>query len=299
MKLTGLHLLLTYQCTFACDHCFVWGSPWQEGVMTLAAIERILQAARETGTVNSIYFEGGEPALYYATLLAGVRQAAAMGFEVGIVTNAYWAISEADAAAWLAPFVGLIEAVTISSDRFHYSEKYSRQARNAQSAAQNLGVPIGMITIAQPDEAGASGVGQLPEGEGGVMYRGRAAAKLADKAPRRPWEQFTACPHEDLREPGRVHVDPLGNLHLCQGLILGNLFAAPLRQICDAYTPDADPVIGPLLEGGPAGLARRYALPVESGYADACHLCYQARLALRERFPAVLGPDQMYGRYDS
>ena len=31
MKLTGLHLLLTYQCVLECDHCFVWGSPWQKG----------------------------------------------------------------------------------------------------------------------------------------------------------------------------------------------------------------------------------------------------------------------------
>jgi len=32
-----------------------------------------------------------------------------------------------------------------------------------------------------------------------------------------------------------------------------------------------------------------------SRYADACHLCYQARTTLRERFPQVLNPDQMYG----
>ena len=35
MELTGLHLLLTYQCNLECDHCFVWGSPWQSGTMTL------------------------------------------------------------------------------------------------------------------------------------------------------------------------------------------------------------------------------------------------------------------------
>ncbi len=35
MRLTSLHLILTYQCTFECDHCFVWGSPWQEGTMQL------------------------------------------------------------------------------------------------------------------------------------------------------------------------------------------------------------------------------------------------------------------------
>jgi len=49
MKLTGLHFLLTYQCPFECDHCFVWGSPWQSGVMTLADIRNFLQQARDTG----------------------------------------------------------------------------------------------------------------------------------------------------------------------------------------------------------------------------------------------------------
>lgn len=58
MKLTGLHLLLTYQCTFECDHCFVWGSPFQNGVMTLNNVRDILRQAKETGTIESIYFEG-------------------------------------------------------------------------------------------------------------------------------------------------------------------------------------------------------------------------------------------------
>ena len=59
VKITGLHFLLTYQCTFACDHCFVWGSPWQTGTMTLAEIRFYLQQAQDSGTVTSVYFEGG------------------------------------------------------------------------------------------------------------------------------------------------------------------------------------------------------------------------------------------------
>ena len=52
MRLTGLHLLLTYQCTFECDHCFVWGSPWQPGTMTVDAIDEILRQAQDLGTVT-------------------------------------------------------------------------------------------------------------------------------------------------------------------------------------------------------------------------------------------------------
>jgi len=289
MKLTGLHLLLSYQCTFECDHCFVWGSPWQSGTMSLTDIRSILQQAGDLGSITTIYFEGGEPFLYYATLLDGVRMAVAAGFQAGIVTNVYWATSEEDALACLRPFAGLLHDVTISSDLFHYSEKLSRQATQATSAAAKLGIPISMISIARPAD------GQQANGEGGVMFRGRAAAKLAAQAPLRPWDAMTQCPHEKLAAPGRVHVDALGNLHICQGISLGNLFRTPLSDICTHYDPAMHPITGPLLQGGPAELVRRYDLPHAAGYADACHLCDEARRALRPRFPEVLTPDQMYG----
>ena len=298
MQLSGLHFLLTYQCTFECDHCFVWGSPWQSGAFTLENIRRVLRQARGLGTIKSIYFEGGEPFLYYGTLLAGVREAAGMGFDVGIVSNSYWATGVEDALEWLRPLAGLIGDLSISSDLYHFDEKVSQQSRNARAAAEALGISIGAISIAQPAAANAPGsTGQLPTGESAVMYRGRAVEKLAPQATSQPWDQFGACPHEELRDPGRVHLDPFGNLHICQGISLGNVLQshASLREICETYDPDTHPIIGPLLAGGPAELVRRYQAPHEAGYADACHLCYESRRALRARFPGILGPDQMYG----
>ena len=61
------------------------------------------------------------------------------------------------------------------------------------------------------------------------------------------------------------------------------------------YQPENHSITGPLLDGGPAELAQRYGVKASTGYADACHLCYQTRVALRERFPEALAPDQMYG----
>lgn len=296
MKLTGLHILLTYQCNFECDHCFVWGSPRQQGVLTIEQIHEVLRQAREIDSMEWVYVEGGEPFLYYPVLLRGAQIATAAGFRVGIVTNAYWATTSEDAQAWLKPFANLIEELTISSDLYHYNEADSLHARNAAVAAEQLGIHIGRICVAQPEQTNApNSIGQLPEGESGLMYRGRAARKLVSRANLHPWEQFTACPHEDLREPGRVHLDPLGNLHICQGISIGNIFQRSLREICDSYEPETHPVCGPLLAGGPAALVETYSLPHAPDYADACHLCYEARLALRERFPEILTPNQVYG----
>ena len=293
MKLEGLHILLTYQCTCECDHCFVWGSPWQTGTLTFAQIEQVLAQAREAG-VESIYFEGGEPFLYYAVLAQAVRKAANMGFSVGIVTNAYWANSVADAEEWLRPFAGRLADLTVSSDLFHCSESMGECPQNALVAAKWLNIPTGMISIAQPRADAKEPHGQI-QGEGAVMYRGRAAEKLVAKSDFHPWESFNRCPHEDLREPGRLHLDPLGNLHICQGIVIGNLCEKSLKQICDGYNAQIHPICGPLLEGGPAALASEHNVPHALQYADACHMCYEVRQTLRSRFPATLCPDQMYG----
>jgi MoaA/NifB/PqqE/SkfB family radical SAM enzyme len=295
MNLSSLHILLTYQCTLACDHCFVWGSPWQTGTLSLPQLGHILHQAEDLIGIDSIYFEGGEPFLYYATLLAGVREAHRLGYSVGIVSNGYWATSEADALAALRPFAGLVQDLSISCDLYHGRAPASAPAEHIRAAAAQLGIPLGTISIGQPEAGGAEAAGQLGQGESAVMYRGRAAQRLAPRATAQAWDSFDRCTHEDLREPGRLHVDPLGNVHLCQGLILGNVFEVPLRTLCADYRPEAHPIAGPLLRGGPAELARTYAVPHSPAYADACHLCDAARRQLRPRFLPWLGPDQMYG----
>jgi MoaA/NifB/PqqE/SkfB family radical SAM enzyme len=299
MILTGLHLLWTYQCTSECDHCFAWGSPWQDGTMTLGQVADIFHQAKKLDTIEWVYFEGGEPFLYYAALVQAVKAAVKSGFKVGMVTNAYWATSEKDALECLKPFKRVVFDLTISSDLFHYDETVSEKARTAQAAADRLGIPAGIIKICGPEDGDAPAAeGQIPTGESGVMYKGRAAEKLSGCAKKSEWQSFVECPHEDLRDPGRVHVDPLGYVHVCQGLVIGNLFRTPLKTICETYDPEAHPIIGPLLKGGPAELVRHYGLPRAGAYADACHFCYEARRALRARFPESLSPDQMYGVAD-
>jgi len=294
--LSGLHLLLTYECNYQCEHCFVWGGPSQTGTMTLETVRDIVGQATALGTVEWIYFEGGEAFLYYDLLLAGIRLAKDAGFKVGIVTNAYWASTDADAVKWLKPTAGLLDDLSISSDAYHGCDEDAEPPETARRAAQRLGIPVDFISVAEPGAADVPGAaGRLPAGESAVLYRGRAAELLASRVDSKPWEQFKECPWENLRNPGRIHVDPFGNLHICQGISIGNLLERSLPDILRNYDADKHPIVGPLLAGGPAEIVRKYDLPHEDGYADHCHLCYESRCALRERFPDVLTPDQMYG----
>jgi hypothetical protein len=296
MKLTGLHLLLTYACTYECDHCFVYSSPCAPGTMTLSQVQDALDQAAGLGTVTEVWFEGGEPFLYHPLLVESVRLAAERGFTVGAVTNSYFATSVDDAILWLKPLADAgLSALSVSADEYHGDEG-NGPATLVRAAAGLLEIDCDTICIEPPREERGEHTKGEPILGGGVRFRGRAVDKLAGTdLPRRDWQSFNECPDEDWVDLGRLHLDPYGNLYPCQGVVVGNLERDSLRTIVEIYDPQRHMVIGPLLRGGPAELVRAHGLKVEDRYLDACHLCYTARQILRSRFPRELAPPQVYG----
>ena len=297
--LRAIHLLLTYACNFECDHCFLYCGPHAEGTFTVEQIRAVLDEAQRTGSVDFVYFEGGEPFLYYPLMVEGIRMASERGFQTGVVTNCYWATSDEDAELWLRPLAALeLADLSVSDDAFHHGDEGDSPAVRALRAARRLNMPSDSICIEQPSvETGLDKTQEpgRPVIGGGAMFRGRAAEKLVEGLPGRPWEELTHCPYESLRDPGRVHLDPFGHVHLCQGLSMGNMWETPLATLIQNYDPDSHPICGPLLEGGPALLARLYDVEHEEEYVDECHFCYLVRLSLIDRFPQYLAPRQVYG----
>jgi len=292
MNLTGIHLLLTYQCTQECDHCFVWSSPNYLETMTLKQVRELLKEAKRLGTVKWVWFEGGEPFLYYLVMLKGMKEAKELGFQIGALSNAYWATCLEDALEWLRPLAELgVSDLGLSSDPYHGENLEAERVKNGVEAATKLGIPVGIMATAKLPQK----LTGLPGGVSELMCRGRAAKKLSEGAPRKLWTEFTKCPFENLASPERVHVDPLGYVHVCQGLSIGNAWQRPFSEIIQSYDAYSHPIMKPLVEGGPVALVKEFGLPCEQTYADACHLCYEARLQLRARFPTVLAPGQMYG----
>ena len=295
--LTGIHFLLTYACNYTCDHCFLYCSPNSKGTFTIAQIRKVLDEAKKIGTVEWIFFEGGEPFLYYPIMVEGLRLANELGFKTGLVSNSYWATSVEDAEIWLKPISEIgISDFSISNDTFHYDDEQLNLAKRAEKAVKNLDLPFFSICIEEPTvkidkehEKGEPVIG------GGVKFRGRAVATLIEGLPRRSWEEMNECPYEDLEDLGRVHVDSFGNVHICQGLSLGNMWQTPLSDLIKMYEVNTHPICGPLIRGGPAQLIKEYGVEHEDKYVDECHLCYHARIKLLDKFPQCLAPKQVYG----
>lgn len=297
--LKEIHFLLTYACNFECDHCFLYSGPNANGTFTVNQLRKVFDEISKIGSIERVYFEGGESFLYYPLMLEGIRIANDMGLETGIVTNSYWANSVEDAELWLKPLYELgVSDVSLSDDLFHFENEEESPAKVALKAAKKLGISAGTICIEEPivetdvvsgQEKGAAIVG------GGVVFRGRAVEKLTEGLPKRPYDELTQCPYEDLENPQRVHIDSYGNVHLCQGLTLGNMWETPLFSLVRHYDALSHPIGGPLISGGPARLAKEYDVSHDDKYIDECHFCYLVRLDLIDRYPQYLTPKQVYG----
>lgn len=299
IMLKGIHFLLTYACNYECDHCFLYCGPNSKGTFTMDQIGQILNEADKIGTIDWIYFEGGEPFLYYPLMIEGIKKAKEKGYKVGIVTNSYWATCEKDAEIWLKPISEFaIKDFTVSDDSFHYNVEAENLSKIARKSAIALGLPVGSISIDEPTfEYGIEKEHEkgTPVIKGGAMFRGRAIEKLTKDLPQRPWEDLNKCPYEDLEGLGRIHVDSFGNAQICQGLSIGNFWKTNLSKIIKKYDPYSHPIISQLHQGGPAALVKKFDIEHENTYVDECHFCFLARKALLDIYPEYLGPKQVYG----
>lgn len=296
--LSGIHFLLTYNCNYECDHCFLYCSPWSGGTFTLAQVKHVLDEAKKIGTVDSIFFEGGEALLYYPLLLETVGLAADMGFKASMVSNAYMATCDQDAELWLKPLRERgLSSVSLSNDAFHADDP-DNPASRALAAARKLRIKTNTIAIDNPQAEGCvAGYGEKGESVtgGATLFTGRAADKLTEGLPTQAPESFTECKHEELVTPKRVHVDAFGHVHICQGISMGNMWQRPLHEMVRDYHAPDHPVCGPLVKGGPAELARHYVVEPGQKCVDECHYCFLTRRALIDRLPEYLAPRQVYG----
>jgi hypothetical protein len=250
--------------------------------MSLQRIREIIDQGRELG-VETIYFEGGEPFLYFPLLMAGIDQAHDRGLKIGLVTNGYWATNEDDTRLWLEPLLekGVVD-LSVSIDDHHGGDVETSHARMVEKVAKDMGLPVNVLAV-----------GNDPEG--GLYYRGRAADKLAIKAEKRPIEELGGCP-EDPPNIRRLHIDPYGNVLFCQGVSLGNMDHQSLTGIINEFVPEKHPIIGPLMIGLDE-LIWKGGFGPDEAYADACHLCYAVRSNMIDRrmYRFMLKPLQAYG----
>lgn len=302
MNLNAVHIVLTYRCTRTCDHCFHFGKPGNAQVITSSQLKRYLSSIKSVSSVKWIFFEGGEPTLYFPLLIEGLRVAHEMGFNTAVVTNGYWITSVRDMIPWLRQFRDVnLNLLQISIDELHENTRLEPLQADITDAAERAGILCRFIGVRVPepnDEPIGARRGETIV-QGDIVFRGRAAHRLIEPQAKWLWSSFDECPHENLADPFRVHIEPYGNVMVCDGISIGKLGGTDLSAILNSYEPDEHAIVGPLTKGGPAQLAIDYELEHKKGYVDACHLCYSMRRSMLKDFGRELSPGFLYGNRGS
>jgi radical SAM family protein len=139
--LTTVGLVVTFRCPIACEHCALGAGPHRTEQMTvpeaLGWVDQI--AGYRGGHVRALAITGGEPFCVPQLLDAVSNAAARSGLVPTVVTNAFWAESEARAESTLRRFPA-IRAIGFSTDVHHLPFVPLVKVRHAVRAAKRLGL---------------------------------------------------------------------------------------------------------------------------------------------------------------
>ena len=294
-----LHILLTYNCTLRCKHCYVFSDQRAPGKISLSQVSHFLNDGQKLGSLEWVYFGGGEPFTQYPMLLKAVQRARKLGYRVGVETNGYFARTEEAALRLLRPLANLgIEDLRVSNDSLHYQKPETSPALRALTSAGKLGIPTTLVHInltSQDDLTPATEVNVDRVERPRFMYTGRAAESFSETDPGMDVIDLSSCPRGDLAAPDKVFVDAYGFVQICPGIAIGNACQDPLNEIITNYDLESHPVLSILHKSGPMGLIQGSDLHPEEKFIDTCHGCYSSRKHLIDRYPEQLGPRHVYG----
>jgi organic radical activating enzyme len=322
MIVTGLDLILTYECTSRCAHCCYRAGPGRDDTMTLAEVESYLAGVAEQ-PIEWILLFGGEPFIRYELLRGSVALAARQA-AVLVFTNGSWATDPGTARQLLGQLqeAGLNQ-ILFSVDAFHQEHVPLERIAVGIQAARALGygtIEIDNRCLGEPDADNAFNrrtqelmrrLGELCDLADVRLYRGpsrmmgRAADELSSYAAPQtgPFDKCVVPDWlgDDIREARTVEIHPGGWVNLCAGIALGNANRRPLEEIVAGHDPDAHPIIRVLAQEGPAGLlrlAQRHGYAPEGAFVDGCHLCDHVRRFLQPYYPDHLAPTCVYEEVD-
>ena len=282
-------------------------------------IRRWLAALKNSQPLEGVTVHGGEPTMYFDTLLFAISTAKQLDIpKRGIITNGYWATTESLAQNTLRKLqqAGLTR-ITFSVDSFHQEFIPFKAVRRGLEAASQMSfdhiwVDSQFLELEKPSnefdirtQETLDALTEIPGIEISTYqagFEGRAADMLSYLAPTHSDPPTGKCqpPYwlgKNLTEPKAIEIDYEGNVTLCPGICIGNAKTTPLHRLLVEYEPRDHVIIQRLVEKGPIALfelVKEKGVSVKQKFVNECHLCYEMRKHLRAYYPQFLQPHQCY-----
>lgn len=287
--------MLTYKCTVACPHCIVEAGPHRTEEMRLEhAMDWVGQVrGYGDGSTQVIALTGGEPFYNMEHLSQISSYCRSLDFIVSVMTNAFWATSEAEALQILSQLPA-IQVVGISTDVYHQQAIPFEHIKNALAAVRELGRMYNIVICTDSKEnpdylktvAQLEALGEAENIRVAITLPvGRAQKAEGLNYSMSPEPAVSACP-----VASSPVLFPNGNVIACIGplltlppehpLFLGNLFREPLATILERA--ELNPILHAIRVWGPHKLVAFLAhfgdaslLPKEYISSTACDACFK------------------------
>ncbi|MFO7869715.1 MAG: radical SAM protein [Bacteroidales bacterium] len=320
IRLSGIHFLATYNCNAACRHCF-FDTKSDTAYMNPEIIDMVYADEHVAKHMFWNHISGGELMLQHEKLYALVsRIRRYFRGDVGISTNGYWATSPQIADTRLQELQDAgVNGISVSADIFHHEYISQEYVKNAVQSIVRAGFSrhsyvIGSFCNAdvfnatlynKASEAYISNIvahSSIPVARPTIRSIGKGNSLNFPK--RSTFSQQDKC--TDLSEclgkrglfnPAMVYVDVYGNVMICPGIIIGNLYVKGFSEIIENFTSTQHILLEKLATSPYSLYTHAVAMCGETlpkFFYDVCDMCYTSRLYVRSLYPEVLGPVECY-----
>jgi hypothetical protein len=316
-----LKVYTTFQCSAECDHCYLWCAREPLPAISHELVVSTVAELRRLNGLEHVTLFGGEPGLVPELVHGLARAIRGLGVTVSVETNACWATDHARARAFLEPLFDIGVRVSLSLDAFHEPfvapECVAIAAEMCEELGGNYCLAMPWVDFekrdTEPDHRTAELLVWLKQRvphmpglhiwEEPVYFKGRPAYRLAHLVAKGHGVPEVVCdttpwgPNGSQRSLAFLALDPEGYLSKECGIVIGNVRRDSVQDVLEAFDPESHPVLATLIASGPLGLAREaeeFGFTLKEDYADKCHLCEEARRALRPKYPEYLLPQQHY-----
>lgn len=293
---------VTNRCTADCQDCPIVHEGAASSTLTFDEMAEVIRETHSWGNLCLVVFTGGEPLLLGDELFRAIRYASGLGVATRIVSNGYWAASQAAALDVVQDLIdsGLSE-INISCDDYHQEFVPIDRIRFANDAANELGLPN--LLVHRDKEGGTITHEYLQEFLGvelSVFEQGKQNPKnnvisLGPNVPIKSREEDT-CSESMPKELAGPCVGPCKSvmksiivsanrrIQICCGiasnsipeLFIGRLGEAPLLRIL--ANGNSDLVTNWLALEGPSGILdfvqkKAPDLEIRGDFVNRCDLC--------------------------
>lgn len=259
IELSGITFIASYNCNAHCRHCF-FDTSAAYSYMSPEIIERVYEDRSVLKKMFWNHISGGEVMLEPDSLYDIIRKIRThFSGDIGISTNGFWANSPEIAERRIQELKDAgVSGIAVSSDTFHDEFIPCQNVANVVHALSQSGLTRHsyiMSTVCNNDVLHAQGYNLLSEklaqkvtGDYPIPFakpaiRSIGKGSLLNLPKKKIFSKHAAC--TELSEclgkrgpfnPAMVYVDVYGNIMICYGIIIGNIFKTPFAQIISNFS---------------------------------------------------------------